>query len=124
MAAFVLNIFCSSSKKKASTLKCINYLKFKFDVRFSQNPEKQLHWHDSSLKIFSKNGAKVGDLYDNNRDIFKSPMPHKVTKVVISLGGQDLEDPSLLTLKEASLGDLKQKNKPLLEKKTCSIFYL
>ena len=69
-----------------------------------------------NMKIYPKGVVKVGDLYNIQKQVFNVPLPAKVTKVVLFIGEQDLFDESLLTLKQASLEDVKQNNKRSLEK--------
>ena len=69
-----------------------------------------------NMKIYPKGVVKVGDLYNLQKQVFNVPLPAKVTKVVLFIGEQDLFDESLLTLKQASLEDVKQNNKRSLEK--------
>ena len=70
-----------------------------------------------SMTIRAKDKATVGSLYDRSRDKFIFAMPMKVNRVVLSIGSQDLFDDSFLTLKQASLEDLKHKNRSKLKEK-------
>ena len=61
--------------------------------------------------------AKIEDLFDKKKDVFKRPIAQIVSKIVISIGSQDLQDENLCTLKQAPLEEVIQKNKQSLEKK-------
>ena len=69
------------------------------------------------LSLRAKDRDTIGKLYDRSRDKLLFPLPNKVARVILSVGSQDLFDESLVTLKQASLEEVKQKNKSKLKEK-------
>ena len=74
-----------------------------------------------NLRLKSKDKERVCYLYDLSRKQLKAPLHNTVSKVVLSIGSQDLFEDSLLTLKQASLEEVKQANKSELKKKATHI---
>ena len=75
-----------------------------------------------NVRSKAKDKEKVSTLYEMSSGKLKVPLPPKVEKVILSIGSQDLfEDKSFLTLKEASLEEVKQANKSGLKKKASQI---
>ena len=74
-----------------------------------------------NLRMKAKEKERVCYLYDLSRKQLKVPLHNTVNRVVLSIGSQDLFDDSLLTLKQASLEEVKQANKSELKKKATHI---
>lgn len=72
-----------------------------------------------NFSIYKKNKDKetIGRLFDRSRNQVLFALPNNVQKVIISIGRQDMFDESLLTLKKASLEEVKLKNKSKLKEK-------
>ncbi len=73
------------------------------------------------FRIKAKEKETIGKMYDKARDKIVFAMPPKVNKIVLSVGFNDLFDDSLATLKDASLEEVKQKNRSKLKEKASQI---
>lgn len=78
--------------------------------------KKTLH-----MSVRAKDKATIASLYDRSRDKLLFPLPSKVSKVILMIGSQDLFDDSLTTLRQASLEEVKQRNRSKLKEKASNV---
>merc|ERR1719369_374575 len=72
-----------------------------------------------NLRVMGKEGETLSRMYDEQRECLISALPTRCYKVGISVGTYDLKDNSLITLKEASMEEVRRRNEPkLLSKAT------
>merc|ERR1719369_962697 len=72
-----------------------------------------------NLRVMGKEGETLSRMYDEQRECLISALPTRCFKVGISVGTYDLKDNSLITLKEASMEEVRRRNEPkLLSKAT------
>merc|ERR1712013_233962 len=72
-----------------------------------------------NLRVMGREGETLSRMYDETRESLICALPTKCYKVAISVGTYDLKDNSLITLKEASMEEVRRRNEPkLLSKAT------
>jgi len=67
-----------------------------------------------NLRVMGKEGETLSRMYDEQRECLISALPTRCFKVGISVGTYDLKDNSLITLKEASMEEVRRRNEPKL----------
>merc|ERR1719445_44019 len=67
-----------------------------------------------NLRVMGKEGETLSRMYDEQRECLISALPTRCYKVGISVGTYDLKDNSLITLKEASMEEVRRRNEPKL----------
>jgi len=70
-----------------------------------------------NLRVMGKEGETLSRMYDEQRECLISALPTRCYKVGISVGTYDLKDNSLITLKEASMEEVRRRNEPKLMNK-------
>merc|ERR1719232_350049 len=65
-----------------------------------------------NFRVMGKDGETLSRMYDDQRESLISPLPVRCSKVGISVGTYDLKDNSLITLKEASMEEVRRRNEP------------
>merc|ERR1719369_3904 len=70
-----------------------------------------------NLRVMGKEGETLSRMYDEQRECLISALPTRCYKVGISIGTYDLKDNSLITLKEASMEEVRRRNEPKLMNK-------
>jgi len=70
-----------------------------------------------NLRVMGKEGETLSRMYDEQRECLISALPTRCFKVGISIGTYDLKDNSLITLKEASMEEVRRRNEPKLVSK-------
>lgn len=70
-----------------------------------------------NLRVMGKEGETLSRMYDEQRECLISALPTRCYKVGISVGTYDLKDNSLITLKEASMEEVRRRNEPKLVNK-------
>merc|ERR1719158_550943 len=72
-----------------------------------------------NFRVMGKEGETLSRMYDETRESLIAALPTRCYKVAISIGTYDLKDNSLITLKEASMEEVRRRNEPkLLSKAT------
>lgn len=74
-----------------------------------------------NLRVMGKEGETLSRMYDDQRECLISALPTRCYKVGISVGTYDLKDNSLITLKEASMEEVRRRNEPKLVNKATSL---
>merc|ERR1719483_2073910 len=74
-----------------------------------------------NLRVMGKEGETLSRMYDEQRECLISALPTRCYKVGISVGTYDLKDNSLITLKEASMEEVRRRNEPKLVNKATSL---
>ena len=67
--------------------------------------------------MMGREGETLSRMYDETRESLICALPSKCFKVAISVGTYDLKDNSLITLKEASMEEVRRRNEPKLQAK-------
>ena len=70
--------------------------------------------HKVNFRVMGKEGETLSRMYDEQRECLISPLPTRCYKVAISVGTYDLKDNSLITLKEASMEEVRRRNEAKL----------
>jgi len=70
--------------------------------------------HKVNFRVMGKEGETLSRMYDDQRESLISALPTRCYKVGISVGTYDLKDNSLITLKEASMEEVRRRNEPKL----------
>merc|ERR1740123_626274 len=70
-----------------------------------------------NLRVMGREGETLSRMYDETRESLICALPSKCFKVAISVGTYDLKDNSLITLKEASMEEVRRRNEPKLQAK-------
>ena len=70
-----------------------------------------------NLRVMGREGETLSRMYDETRESLICALPTKCYKVAISVGTYDLKDNSLITLKEASMEEVRRRNEPKLQAK-------
>ena len=70
--------------------------------------------HKVNFRVMGKEGETLSRMYDEQRECLISPLPTRCYKVAISIGTYDLKDNSLITLKEASMEEVRRRNEAKL----------
>ena len=70
-----------------------------------------------NLRVMGREGETLSRMYDETRESLICALPTRCYKVAISVGTYDLKDNSLITLKEASMEEVRRRNEPKLQAK-------
>jgi hypothetical protein len=70
-----------------------------------------------NFRVMGREGETLSRMYDEQRESLISALPTRCYKVGISVGTYDLKDNSLITLKEASMEEVRRRNEPKLVSK-------
>ena len=70
--------------------------------------------HKVNFRVMGKEGETLSRMYDEQRECLISPLPTRCYKVAISVGTYDLKDNSLITLKEATMEEVRRRNEAKL----------
>ena len=67
-----------------------------------------------NFRVMGKEGETLSRMYDDQRESLITALPTRCYKVGVSVGTYDLKDNSLITLKEASMEEVRRRNEPKL----------
>jgi len=70
-----------------------------------------------NFKVMCNDSENLASMYEEERDTLMVALPKSCYKVGISIGSYELGDPSLLTLKDGPLDEVRRRNEPKLNQK-------
>jgi len=70
-----------------------------------------------NFRVMCNENETLASMYEEERDSLMVALPKTCYKVGISIGSNELNDPSLITLKDAPMDEVRRRNEPKLNKK-------